>query len=165
MGTDSWDSDDQIASYTRWQYEHRELWWDQVRRELWPTTKDRVLRWIDNKSHDVINGDIVTIVLIGHGDSEGIYIAGKPLSPSDLAVACTKFPPEVQINLILKACSSGAFAKAFRVLGQSNMYVHTSSKDKAEKSYSDRRSISGRLRNSLFGAAFVETLGLMEGSR
>ena len=162
IGTDSWDSDDQIAILTRWQYEHRVLWWDQVRRELWPTAKGRILRWIENKSHDVTSGNIVTIVLIGHGDSEGIYIAGKPLSPSELAVAFTKFPPDVQINLIIKACSSGAFAKAFRVLGQSNIYVHTSSKDKDEKSFSDRRSISGRLRNSLFGAAFVETLGLMK---
>ena len=42
------------------------------------------------------------------------------------------------------------------------MYVHTSSKDQVEMSYSDRRSVSGRLRNSLFGAAFVETLGLMK---
>lgn len=68
MGTNGWDSDDQIAILTRWQYEHRELWWDQVRRELWPTAKGRVLRWIENKSHDVKNGDIVTIVLIGYGN-------------------------------------------------------------------------------------------------
>lgn len=162
MGFDSWDSDDQIAILTRWQYEHRELWWDQVRRELWPTAKGRVLRWIENKSQDVKNGDIVTIVLIGHGDPNGIFIGGKPLNPSELAVAFLKFPPEVQINLILKACSSGAFAKAFRVIGQRNIYVHTSSKDRKEKSYLDRRSVSGRIRNSLFGAAFVETLGLMK---
>ena len=76
MGTDSWDSGDQIAIYTRWQYEHRELWWDQVRRELWPTTKDRVLRCIDNKSHDVTSGDIVTIVLIGHGNPKGDIYCG-----------------------------------------------------------------------------------------
>lgn len=162
MGNDNWDSDDQTAIFTRWQYEHRELWWDQVRRKLWPTMKDRVLRWINNKSNDLTSGDNFTIVLIGHGDPEVIYIAGKPLSPSDLAVACTKFPPEVQINLILKAYSSGAFAKAFHVLGQSNLYVYTSSKDKAGKSYSAEWSESGTLRNPLFGADSVETLGLMK---
>ena len=155
MGFDSWDSDDQIAILTRWQYEHR---------ELWPTAKGRVLRWIENKSQDVKNGDIVTIVLIGHGDPDGILIGGKPLNPSELAVAFLKFPPEVQINLILKACSSGAFAKAFRVIGQRNIYVHTSSKDRKEKSYSDRRSVSGGVRNSLLGTAFVETPGLMKDS-
>lgn len=57
MGNDNWDSDDQTAIFTRWQYEHRELWWDQVRRKLWPTMKDRVLRWINNKSNDVTSGD------------------------------------------------------------------------------------------------------------
>ena len=30
MGDDSWDSDDQIAIYMRWQYEHRKTWWEQV---------------------------------------------------------------------------------------------------------------------------------------
>ena len=162
MGDDSWDSDDQIAIYTRWQYEHRETWWEQIRREMWPTARDGVLRWMENKADDAKPGSIVTIILVGHGDENGIYIGGKPLSPSTLAGACAKFQNNVQINLVIKACSSGAFAKAFRVVGQTNLYLHTSSKDEVEKSYSDRRSVSGRLRNSLFGAAFVETLGLMK---
>lgn len=162
MGDNGWDSDYQIAIYTRWQYEHRELWWEQVRRELWPTAKDEVLRWMENKAQDAKPGSIVTIILIGHGDENGIYIGGKPLNPSNLAAVCAKFQTNVQINLVIKACSSGAFAKAFRIVGLTNLYLHTSSKDEAEKSYSDRRSVSGRLRNSLFGAAFVETLGLMK---
>lgn len=159
---DGWDSEDQIAIFTRWQYEHRELWWDQVCRELWPTMKDRVLRWIANKSHDVTGGDIVTIFLIGHRDLEGINIAGQPLSPSDLAVACTKFPPEALINIILKAHLSGAFAKAFHVLGQLNLYVRASSKDEAGKSYPAKLSVSEPPRNSLFGADSVETLELIK---
>lgn len=162
MGDESWDSDYQIAIYTRWQYEHRKLWWEQVRRELWPTTKDGVLRWIENKAQDATPGSIVTIILIGHGNQNGIYIGGKPLSPSNLAGACAKFQTNVQINLVIKACSSGAFAKAFRIVGQTNLYLHTSSKDEFERSFSNRRSVSRRLRNSLFGAAFVETLGLMK---
>lgn len=44
-------------------------------------------------------------------------LRGYILGPSGLTVACTRFPPEVQINLILKACLSGSFSKAFRVLG------------------------------------------------
>jgi hypothetical protein len=78
-----------------------------------------------------------------------------------LASACANFAADVQVNIIIKACSSGAFAKAFRVSGQRNLYVHTSSKDAKEKSFSDRRSISGHVRNSLFGSSFVETLGLV----
>lgn len=72
LGNDSWDLDDQIMIYTRWQYEQRELWWGQVRKGLWPTMKDLVLRWIDNKSHNGTNGDIVTLFLINHGNREGI---------------------------------------------------------------------------------------------
>ncbi|KAI9764353.1 MAG: hypothetical protein M1840_008491 [Geoglossum simile] len=106
-------------------------------------------------------GDIVTIILIGHGNEHGIRIGGIPLSASELATACANFVPDVQVNIIIKACSSGALAKAFRVSGQCNRYVHTFSKDKDERSYSDRRSITGRIRNSLFGSSFVETLGLM----
>lgn len=162
MGDDSWDSDDQIAIYTRWQYEHKETWWEQVCREMWPTARDGVLRWMENKAHDAKPGSIIKIILVGHGDENGIYIGGKPLSPSTLARACANFQKNVQFNLVFKACSSGAFAKAFRIVGQTNLYLHTSSKDEVKKSYSDRRSVSGRLRNSLFGAAFVETLGLMK---
>ncbi len=40
--------------------------------------------------------------------------------------------------------------------------LNTSSKDEVEKRYSDRPSVSGRLRNSLFKAALIETLGLMK---
>lgn len=129
---------------------------------MWPTARDGVLRWIENKAHDAKPGSIVTIILVGHGDENGIYIEGKPLSLSTLAGACAKFQKNVQINLVLKACSSGAFAKAFRIVGQTKFCLHTSSKDEVEKSYSDRRSVSGRVRNSLLGAAFFETLGSMK---
>lgn len=71
MGDNGWDSDNQIAIYSRWQYEHREFWWEQVRQELWPTAKDEVLRWIENKAQDAKPGSIVTIILIGHGDENG----------------------------------------------------------------------------------------------
>jgi hypothetical protein len=57
--------------------------------------------------------------------------------------------------------ASGTFAEAFRVQGQTGQFLQTSSKDVQEKSWSDIRSISGRFRNSLFGSAFVKTLGLM----
>jgi hypothetical protein len=156
-----WDSGDEIAIYTKWQYDHRETWWTQVNQSSWPSAKPNILNWIDNRVRSARQGDIVTIILIGHGDENGIRIGDIPLSASELATACVNFAPDVQVNVIIKACSSGAFAKAFRISGQRNRYVHTSSKDKDERSYSDRRSITGRVRNSLFGSSFVETLGLM----
>lgn len=48
------------------------------------------------------------------------------------------------------------------IISQPNFYVHTSSEDKAGKSYSDQRSVSEPIRNPPFGAAFVKTLGLMK---
>jgi Peptidase C13 family len=156
-----WESGDEIAIYTKWQYDHREAWWTQVNEPSWRSVKSDVLRWIESRARNAKPADIVTIVLIGHGNTDGIFIGGLPLSPSELATACANFAAGVQVNIIIKACSSGAFANAFRVSGQQNLYVHTSSKDRHEKSFSDRRSISGRVRNSLFGSSFIETLGLM----
>jgi hypothetical protein len=66
----------------------------------------------------------------------------------------------VDVNIVIKACYSSAFAKAFNVSNQRSVSVHTSAKDN-ERSYSTGRSISGRLRNSLFGAAFVRTFRLV----
>ncbi|KAI9787248.1 MAG: hypothetical protein M1839_003486 [Geoglossum umbratile] len=160
-GGAGWDSGDEIAIYTKWQYDHRETWWTQVNQPSWPSAKPNILNWIDDRARNAQQGDIVTIILIGHGDEDGIHIGGIPLSASELATACANFAPDVQVNIVIKACSSGAFAKAFRISGQRNRYVHTSSKDRDEKSYSDRRSVTGRIRNTLFGLSFVETLGLM----
>jgi hypothetical protein len=150
-----WESGDEIAIYTKWQYDHREAWWTQVNEPSWRSVKSDVLRWIESRARNAKPADIVTIVLIGHGNTDGIFIGGLPLSPSELATACANFAAGVQVNIIIKACSSGAFANAFRVSGQQNLYVHTSSKDRQEKSFSDRRSISGRVRNSLFGSSFI----------
>ena len=59
-----------------------------------------------NKAHGAKPGSIVTIIRVSHGDENGIYIGGKPLSLSGLAGACAKFQTNAQINLIIKACSS-----------------------------------------------------------
>src|SRR5277367_5211222 len=93
-----------------------------------------------------------SIILIGHGSLEGIILGGKTFKPADLAATCSLFAPDVQVNIVIKACYSGAFANAFKVSNQRNIYIHTSAKA-AQKSYSTRLSISGRLRNSLFGDA------------
>ena len=161
IGGADWESGDEIAIYTRWQYDHRESWWTQVDQPSWPSAKPNILKWIDGKVQDAKPGDIVTIILIGHGNQHGIHIGGVPLSAPELATTCANFAADVQVNIVIKTCSSGAFAKAFRISGQRNLYVHTSSKDAHESSFSDRRSITSRVRNSLFGASFVETLGLM----
>jgi hypothetical protein len=161
VGDDNeWDSGDEIVIYTRFEFEHRTRWWEQLDQEERQIIILRVLEWIRTRTQETKPGDIVSIILIGHGNLEGIILGGKTFKPADLAAACSLFAPDIQVNIVIKACYSGAFTDAFKVSNQRNIYVHTSAKA-AQKSYSTRLSISGRLRNSLFGDAFIQTLGLM----
>jgi hypothetical protein len=160
IGDEKWDNGDEIAVYTKFDFEHRTRWWIQLDQQERRTLIPRVLEWIRNRVQDAKSGDIVSIILIGHGNPRGIVLGGETLETSDLVAACSNFALDVQVNIVIKACYSGAFAKAFKVSNQRNIYIHTSAKHD-ESSWSARRSISGRLRNSLFGAAFVRTFGLM----
>lgn len=119
MGNDSWDLDDQMMIYTRWQYEQMELWWDPVRKDLWPTMKDLVLRW------------------------------------------------NVQINLILKAWSSGAFAKTIRVLSWTNPIFMSTPHPKTEPEIViwDQGSVPEPIQNSPFGGSVCENSWINEGPR
>jgi hypothetical protein len=160
IGSGEWDSGDELTVYTRFDFEHRTRWWEQLNREECRTVISRVLEWIKTRTERARPGDIVSIILIGHGNPQGILLGGRTFTPADLASACASFALDVQVNIVIKACYSGAFAKAFKVSNQRNIYIHISARD-CEKSYSARRSISGRLRNSIFGAAFIRTFGLM----
>ncbi|KAJ8104399.1 hypothetical protein POJ06DRAFT_285363 [Lipomyces tetrasporus] len=159
IGDDDWESDGHILMYTQWEWEHRSPWWIQVKSQEERTLGSKVLEWIREQANEAKPKDVVSIILIGHSSPEGITFGGVNFSPSDLAGACSLFRTDVQVNVVVKTCHSGSFARAFRVANQRNIYVHTSAKVD-EKSYSARRSISGRLRNSDFGQAFVRTLGL-----
>ncbi len=160
IGDDNWDSGDELVVYTRWDFEHRTRWWEQLNQEERRTIIPRVLEWIRTRSQEAKAEDIVSIILIGHGSQQGIILGGTTFTPADLATACSSFAPDVQVNIVIKACYSGAFAKAFKVSNQRNIYIHTSANDD-EPSFSATRSISGRVRNSLFVVAFERTLGLM----
>jgi nicotinamidase-related amidase len=58
-------------------------------------------------------------ILIGRGNVEGIVLGGSVLQQAALATACSYFARGVQINIVIKACHSGVFAKAFRMSNQS----------------------------------------------
>ncbi|KAL1999705.1 hypothetical protein VTN02DRAFT_4146 [Thermoascus thermophilus] len=160
VGEGNWDSGDHIAIYSRWDWEHRPPWWIQLNSSEVHTVASKVLEWVHKQAADTKPKDIVSIVLIGHGNQHGITLGGIDFPPADLAAACSFFHPDVQVNVVVKACDSGSFARPFRVANQQNIYVHTSAQA-GQLSYSDRRSASGRVRNSLFGQGFVRTLGLM----
>lgn len=85
-----------------------------------------------NQAHGAIPGSIVTIILVGHSDESGIYAGDKPLGFSNLAGACAEFQTNVQIYLAIKACSS-ELCQSISFIGQTNLYLHTSSKDEVEK--------------------------------
>lgn len=156
-----WTGGDEIVVYTRFEFEHRTRWWTQLREDERRTACAKVLEWIRARALETKPGDIVSIILIGHGNTEGIVLGGVLLEPAELAAACSLVPATVQVNIMIKACYSGIFTTAFKVSNQRNFHVHTSA-NKCEKSYSTRRSISNRVRNSIFGEAIVPTLGLMK---
>jgi Peptidase C13 family len=160
IGNEDWKSGDELVVYTRFDFDHRTTWWTQLNKEERRTIIPRVLEWIRTRTQEAKPGHIVSIILIGHGNAKGIRLGGGVFQPTDLAAACSSFAPAVQINVVIKACNSGVFAKAFKVSNQRSIYVHTSAQAD-ESSFSERRSISGRQRNSVFGAAFVRTFGLM----
>lgn len=155
-------SEDHISVYSRWDFEHRTPWWDQLKPQdaKGNGVVNRVLEWINECAQQTKAVDVVSIVLIGHGGPSGISLGGATLSPAALASACSALPQGVQVNIVVKACQSGVFAEGFKAGNRKNVYVHTSAKSD-ESSWSTGRSISGRTRNSVFGGAFVRTLGLM----
>lgn len=150
-----WTSHDEIVVYTRFDYEHRTRWWEQVEPA---TAVTRVLKWLDGLASKP--GDVINIVLIGHGSPDGVDLRGQVLGPVELTSRCSRFL-DVRINVVVKACYSGVFAKAFKVSDQRKIYVHTSANSN-QRSWSNRRSISGHFKNSVFGVAYVRTLGLMK---
>lgn len=160
---EDWDSGGELAIYTRWDFERRTRWWTQLRGNEAPNVVKMVMEWISRCTRTTGPGDVVSIILIGHGAPSGICLGGSRLTPESLASACSLLHPGVQVNIIVKCCYPGSFLQAFQTSGRAKGYVHTSAA-KNEKSYSERRSISGRFRNSAFGPSFVRTFGLMQDS-
>jgi peptidase C13-like protein len=141
---EDWTSHNEIVVYTRLDHEHRTQWWEQIKPE---DTITKVFEWLDGRIIASKPGGIITVMLIGHGSPDGVNLGGQILNPAALTSRCSRFPADVQISIIIKACYSGVFAKAFKVSNQRKIYVHTSAKSD-QRSFSGRRSaISGRVRN------------------
>lgn len=147
--------------YTRWDFEHQTRWWTQLRQHEAPNAVTKVMEWVARCTRTTGPGDVVSIILMGHGEPSGICLGGSLLTPESLANACSLLHPNVQVNIVVICCYSGSFLQAFQSSGRGKAYVHTSATEN-EKSYSERRSIFGRFRNSAFGSSFVRTFGLMQ---
>jgi hypothetical protein len=72
----NWDSEDGIVMYTRLEFEHRTRWWEQLNQGERRRVIPRVLEWIRTRTQEAQPGDIVSIILIGHGSPEGIILGG-----------------------------------------------------------------------------------------
>jgi hypothetical protein len=147
-----------VEIYTEWEFEHRARFWAQVPQNLLRT---QVLEWMEKKAKNLKPRDSATIVLVAHGNTQGICLGADMLGWEQLANACSHFMPHVQVNIVIKSCHSGAFADKLSMEGQLHRYVHTSAAVD-QLSWADRRSPSGRFRNSAFGAAIVKTFSFMK---
>lgn len=157
------DCTDEIAIYTRFDYTHQTRWWEQLTAVEFAAVVDRVLEWIEKQVSILNTGDVITVILIENAFTRGgVQLGGKILDPSQLASVCSRAPFGAQINIIVKACCSDRIKKVFKVMNQRDVYAHTLPADD-EHSSSDTRSLSGRNRNSLFGAAYMGILGLTRG--
>lgn len=143
-----WESgDDEIAIYKRWDFEHRTRWWTQLGQHEAPNAVvTKVMEWVARCTRTMGPGDVVSIILIGHGTPSGIYLGGSLLTPELLANGCSSLHPDVQVNIVVKCCCSGSFLRAFQAPGR----------------YSEQRSVSGRFRKPACGSLFVRTFGLMQ---
>lgn len=152
---ENWGSGDEIAMYTRFDWNHRTRWWTQLEKPKVDNARSMILEWIADCAKTAKAGDILNIILIGHGTTGGIILGGRLLEPMALANACSHLPVDVQLNIVVRSCSSGIFTKVFETSQRDRQYIHTSANSK-QRSFSAQRSVSGRYRNSHFGSAFVK---------
>ncbi len=148
-----------IEIYTKWHFDKGQRFWDQYYDgHDFDLIKD-LERYIGKKSKALEAGDILNIILIGHGDRDRNIAFGKEdLGYDRLANFLDHFRPNVEVNLIVRCCFAARFADKIITKDPRHRYNHTFSAAN-QLSYSEARSISGRCRNSVFAGAYVRSLG------
>ncbi|KAJ5537679.1 hypothetical protein N7494_007158 [Penicillium frequentans] len=145
---------DALYEYTRDQFHKGDIWWSPVRRE---EIRRRIENWVSQKAKAAKCGDVVNIILLGHGDPKrGLDSGGDFLHHEVLAQQTAHFRSAVQVNFILDFCYSGVFKNALQDLGRRECHVSTSA-DADNQSWSHNQSGSGRYRNGRFMTALVES--------
>lgn len=149
-----------LEIYTKRSYEQRERFWKQYDASIQSTTLHHdIISLITHYAIRLSQGDMFSIIFIGHGSSEGIQLGNMLFKYESLINCLERFHPGVTLNIILQSCKSGSFAQKFSAHDQRKVFVH-SSVEALSPSTSDVRSPSGRYRNSKFSGAFLESLGL-----
>lgn len=148
-----------LEIYTKRNYEQRERFWKQYDASTQSTTLHHdIISHIAHYAIRLSQGDIFSVIFIGHGSSEGIQLGNTLFKYESLVNSLERFHPGVTLNVILQSCKSGSFAQKFATHDQREVFVH-SSVDALSPSTSDVRSPCGRYRNSKFSGAFLESLG------
>lgn len=153
------DRDQALFAYTKFQFEHRESWWEQIGQRV---LKDQVLQWIMDKAAVAESGDVVNMIFCSHGSSGGGLSLGKyTLRPAAILDALGVFKEEVQVNLITNACYGSTFVGAMEARGQYYRYIQAAEGAQG-LSYASSRSVSNRHRNMRFAQAVVMALARLD---
>ena len=125
--------------------------------------KGEVIKWIEKKIKSTVSGDVVNIIIEGHGDAKGrgLCLGPNRIFPQEMSDLTSKFRDGIQVNIITGACHSGAIADVISATGQKNRHVAAAcAAEQVATAY--KRSVSNRLRNSRFSQAFCQSLSRMK---
>lgn len=148
-----------LEIYTKRNYEQRERFWTQYDASTESAKLHHdIISSIAHYALTLSDGDMFSVILIGHGSGEGIQLGNTLFKYESLVNCFERFHPGVRLNVILQSCKSGSFAHKFSAHDQRQAFIY-SSVDALSPSTSDVRSPSGRYRNSKFSGAFLESLG------
>lgn len=148
-------NDKALYTYSRHQFVNRQYWWTQVAHHQ---LLEKVQNWISVKKQQAVAGDVVNIILEGHGTYKGEYCIGsRRIHPYAFRDLLSGFKDGVQVNAVSGACHSGQFIDAIKTSNQKNRYLSVACAGD-EVALATTRSLSNRVRNSRFSHAFVQSL-------
>ncbi|KAJ6023979.1 hypothetical protein N7540_004776 [Penicillium herquei] len=144
-----------LHTYSKERFDRGHLWWMPVKpSEL----LSRIIDWFTRKQSAAMSGDVINIILEGHGHEENGFMAGESfLYPAMFANLISHFRPKVQVNVFPDFCCSGSFIIKVKQFNPGSCYMAASA-DAETKSWSHSRSVSGRVRNGRFVTALVMSL-------
>lgn len=148
-----------ILSFDRFQLTKRKPFWEDVKPA---DLKARVLKEIARMASEATPGDVVNIILEGHGNTAGEIKLGQHfLNSWDFARALDDFVSGVQVNAINNACHSGIFVDTIKAQNTHHRYIASACK-LDETSVAVPRSASNRCRGSRYEQAWVQSFAKID---
>ncbi|KAJ5591616.1 uncharacterized protein N7459_001985 [Penicillium hispanicum] len=146
---------DHLFSYSRVQYCQQPHWWTDIDAD---DLKQEVETWIQAKTYEAKAGDVVNIVILAHGSTNGkIQLGANLMNGRDLVRLVGGFADGVAVTVTSNTCYSECLVNSFKASKQKDRYISAAcSRD--QKAFSMSTSSSGRIRNGRFANAFVLSL-------